>query len=271
MIWQRSKMGFNYYDSIAPLYDQTRWMTEPVAEAVAEAIVKLVKATPETSFLEPGVGTGLNVLPLVKRGYCVTGIDVSKEMLDQFRHKLNRFPQNLTLIHADASLLPFTDQSFDVVLTVHMVHTVANWKTFLDEIDRVLKPGGFYLNAQWITPPARREFEGYFRAIATKHQGAQPAKQRDTALQEIDVEDYFVNKGYGSNYSVAKEWTVNNTVGELLSFFRAKSYGLCWRMPDKTFGVVMSEFEDFCIKHYGSLQTELSSKAKFEIWAYTTA
>lgn len=83
----------NYYDTIAHLYDQTRWLTESVAEEVADFILKLVDAKPETSFLEPVVGTGLNVLPFVKRGYSVTGIDVSPEMLDQFRKKLEKFLQ----------------------------------------------------------------------------------------------------------------------------------------------------------------------------------
>ena len=58
----------NYYNAIAQIYDQSRWMTESVAEDVADFILKLVNATPRTSFLEPGVGTGVNILPLVKRG-----------------------------------------------------------------------------------------------------------------------------------------------------------------------------------------------------------
>lgn len=262
---------FNYYDNIAPIYDQTRWMTEAVAEEVADYFLGLVEATPKTSFLEPGIGTGLNVLPLVKRGYSVTGIDVSEEMLDQIRRKLNPIPQNLTLLHADASQLPFLDQSFDVVLTVHMVHTVSNWKIFLNEIDRVLKPQGFYLNAQWITPPARMEFERYFKAILAKHEVGQTSKQVNTAIEEINVEHYFHSKGYRSNYVIAKEWTVSNTVGELLSFFKSRAYGLCWQMPDETFDLVMNEFEKFCAEHYGSLETELSSEAKFEIWAHTAS
>lgn len=261
----------NYYDNIAQIYDQTRWLTESVAEEVADFILELVDATPETSFLKPGVGTGLNVLPLVRRGYCVTGIDVSQEMLDQFRQKLHKIPQNLKLIHADASQLPFTDQSFDVVLTVHIVHTVSNWKTFLDEIDRVLKPQGFYFNAQWITPPARMEFERYFRAILSKYEVGQASKRLNTAIEEINIEDYFHSKGYRSNHVIAKEWTVSNTVDELLSFFKSRAYGLCWQVSGETFDLVMNEFEKFCAKHYGSLQTELSSEAKFEIWAYTAS
>ncbi len=259
----------NYYDKIAHIYDQTRWMTAAVAEDVATVILNLVKATPTTSFLEPGVGTGLNVLPLVQRGYSVTGIDISSQMLNQFRQKLTGNPANLTLIHADSSQLPLANQSFDVVLTVHMIHTVADWTIFLDEIDRVLKPGGFYLNAQWITPPARKKFEDQFKAIASKYKQPKPSGKRSTGIEQIDVEAYCREKGYRSTYLVAKEWTVTDTVGELIRCFKLKPYGLCWRMPSETFDLVMSELEEFCHMHYGSLQSELSSEAKFEIWAYS--
>ena len=233
----------NYYDYIAQIYDQTRWLTESVAEEVADFILKLTCATPETSFLEPGVGTGLNVIPLVKRGYSVTGIDASQEMLDQFRQKLNITPYNLNLIHGDASQLAFPDNTFDVVLTVHMSHTVSDWRLFLDNIARVLKCGGFYLNCQWITPPARREFEGYFRDILSKYEAIkQNSPSINIATNKIDVEGYLQQKGYVSNYFVAKEWRVSNTVEELLSFFKARAYGLCWRVSDDILYQVINEF-----------------------------
>lgn len=260
----------NYYDNIAQIYDQTRWLTEPVAEEVADFILELVAATPETSFLEPGVGTGLNVLPFVRRGYSVTGIDISQEMLAQFRQKFSETPPNLNLIHADASHLPFPDNHFDVVLTVHLLHAISDKRAFLDNINRVLKPGGFYLNCQWITPPARKKFEDYLRVFFSKNSGTkQESKRINAAIQEINVEEYFHSRGSKSNYFVAKEWTVKNTVKELLGFFRARAYGLCWQVPDETFHKIMNEFEEFCIKHYGSLEEVVSSEAKFEIWAYT--
>jgi ubiquinone/menaquinone biosynthesis C-methylase UbiE len=261
----------NYYDNIAPIYDKTRWMTDSVAEEVADFIVTLVEATPETSFLEPGVGTGLNVLPLVKRGYRVTGIDVSAEMLQQFRQKFKVVPQNLTLLQTDASQLPFPDQSFDVVLTVHMMHTVANGQQFLDEIVRVLKPQGFFLNAQWITPPARMEFERYFRGILSQYNESQDSKPVNAASRGVDMEAYFHSKQYHSNYLIAKEWTVSNTVEELLQFFKSRAYGLCWQVSDERFEQAIAAFEAFCVEHYGSLKTEVSSQAKFEIWAYTAS
>lgn len=259
---------FNYYDNIASIYDQTRWMSESVAEEVADYILELVNAKPDTSFLEPGVGTGLNVLPLVKRGYSVTGIDISQEMLDQFSNKLKGIPQNLSLIQADASQLPFPDHSFDVVLTVHMVHTVSDWQRFLDEVERVLKPGGFYLNAQWVTPPARMEFEHYFKAILAKGTNPPSSSPSHRDNQEINVEDYYGQKGFRANYTVAKNWLVNNTVEELLGFLQARAYGLCWHSSDEKFERALKEFETFCLGHYGSLKTEISSTAQFEIWVF---
>ncbi|MBE9005217.1 class I SAM-dependent methyltransferase [Fortiea sp. LEGE XX443] len=259
----------NYYDNIAPIYDQTRWLTETIAEEVADFILDFVCATPETSFLEPGVGTGLNVIPFVKRGYSVTGIDVSEQMLHQCRQKLNGNPSNLQLIQGDASQLPFPDNSFDIVLTVHMLHTISDWKRFLDEIERVLKPGGFYLNCQWITPPARKEFEGYFREVLSKYKELKPQSQPvNTAREEVNVEGYLRQKGYVSNYLVAKEWTVSNTVEELINFFQLRAYGLCWVTSDENFDLSINEFKEFCIKHYSSLEKIISSEAKFEIWAY---
>ena len=152
-----------------------------------------------------------------------------------------------------------------------MVHTVSNWKIFLNEIERVLKPKGFYLNAQWITPPARMEFEDYFKAVLSKYEGTNISKRIDSEHEGINVEEYFYNKGYRSSNLIAKEWTVSNTVEELLSYFKSRAYGLCWQMSDEIFHRVMDEFEEFCTKNYGSLSTELSSEARFEIWSYTAS
>ncbi|NEQ98287.1 MAG: class I SAM-dependent methyltransferase [Cyanothece sp. SIO2G6] len=259
----------NYYDRIASIYDQTRWMTDAAAAAIADYILDWVNATPNTSFLEPGVGTGLNVMPLVQRGYPVTGMDISQEMLDQFRHKLPSLPSNLTLIQGDASQLPFADASFDVVLTVHMIHTVAQWQSFLDGIERVLKPGGFYLNAQWRVPPARQRFQDQFFEILAGYEGAYTAYPADKLIGAIAIDEYFRNKGYRSDYQLVQEWTVSNTVQELLESYRSRAYGFCWRVSDAVFHTVMDKFETFCLKHYGSLDRVLSSPATFELWAYT--
>ncbi|BAZ37135.1 putative methyltransferase [Calothrix sp. NIES-4101] len=205
----------------------------------------------------------------------MTGIDISEQMLNQFRQKLNGTPENLTLVHADASQLPFENNSFDVVLTVHMLHNVSDRQIFLDEIDRVLKPKGFFLNCRWITPPARREFEACFRAIQSKYETKSKnyppeTKSQERAIEEIDLEQYFREKGYQSNYFVPKEWTVTNTIAELLDFYKLRAYGLCWQVSDEEYDKVIIELKKFCMQRYDSLGKVISSEAKFEIWAYST-
>ncbi|MGB2924170.1 MAG: class I SAM-dependent methyltransferase [Limnothrix sp.] len=260
---------FNYYDHIAKIYDQTRWFDGVLAVEIADFLLALVQATPATTFLEPGIGTGLNVLPLVKQGYAVTGMDISAAMLQQCCRKLGDRPANLTLIQGDASTLPLPDQSFDVVLTVHLTHAVSNVATFADEIHRVLRPGGFLLNAQWLVPPARLEFENHFRVIAAKH--GQPItlfSQPKRLETDVELEQYLLKKGYRKKHHLVKEWTVENTVEELLHNFQLRAYGFCWRIEDAAFEQIMENFTTFCLEHYNSLSAELSSPAKYELWSY---
>jgi hypothetical protein len=61
----------------------------------------------------------------------------------------------------------------------------------------------------------------------------------------------------------------SNTVKELLGFFQARAYGLCWLESDEIFKQAIEEFEKFCLDRYSSLDLILSSTAKFEVWAYT--
>ncbi|QFS50024.1 hypothetical protein [Nostoc sphaeroides] len=110
------------------------------------------------------------------------------------------------------------------------------------------------------------KYESYI--LSQYERTKQKSPNINIATNKIDVKGYLQQKGYVSNYFIAKEWTVSNTVEELLSFFKARAYGLCWRVSDDIFHQVINEFEEFCINHYGSLKTNLSSEAKFEIWAY---
>ena len=47
---------------------------------------------------------------------------------------------------ADMTALPFPDASFDVVVAVHVFHLVRAWRQAVDEVLRVLRPGGVFLH-----------------------------------------------------------------------------------------------------------------------------
>jgi SAM-dependent methyltransferase len=73
----------------------------------------------------------------------VAGVDVSETMLQQGTEELRRSElTNLAFVRADAGNLPFADQSFDAACCFAALHLMENPFRALDEITRVLAPGG---------------------------------------------------------------------------------------------------------------------------------
>jgi phosphatidylethanolamine/phosphatidyl-N-methylethanolamine N-methyltransferase len=93
--------------------------------------------------LEVGVGTGIS-LPGYSSQNRIIGIDLSEAML----RKAQRRVADLSLTNVeqlevmDAEHLLFPDASFDVVVANHVISTVPNPETALDECARMLRPGG---------------------------------------------------------------------------------------------------------------------------------
>ncbi len=72
----------------------------------------------------------------------IIGLDDSHEMLSEAGRKLVGKPQ-ITLVQGDAALpLPFANASFDAVVFANALHYVAQPDSLLQEVHRVLKPGG---------------------------------------------------------------------------------------------------------------------------------
>jgi SAM-dependent methyltransferase len=73
----------------------------------------------------------------------VVGLDASRTMLDRGAAELRRSgAANLTLIRGDATSLPFLDGGFDAVCCFAALHLFSEPTAALDEMSRVLAPGG---------------------------------------------------------------------------------------------------------------------------------
>jgi ubiquinone/menaquinone biosynthesis C-methylase UbiE len=94
---------------------------------------------PVQSVLELGCGTGHWTEFLSSLGFSVTALDVSEAMLRIARQK--NIP-NAKILNADASSLPFEDNSIGLVFTITMLEFVQDIQKVLAEIFRVLQPGG---------------------------------------------------------------------------------------------------------------------------------
>jgi tellurite methyltransferase len=99
--------------------------------------------------LDVGCGKGRNIIYFLKNQFEVFGIDSQPESIAEVI-KLSKqlapgnSPDNFVVAKADA--IPFKDEFFDLVICNAMLHFAENknhFESMLDEIWRVLKPGGF--------------------------------------------------------------------------------------------------------------------------------
>jgi phosphatidylethanolamine/phosphatidyl-N-methylethanolamine N-methyltransferase len=93
--------------------------------------------------LEVGVGTGV-ALNRYAPHLSITGIDLSPDMLALARRRaLREHLSNVRdLIVMDAGDLAFPNESFDTVAIMYTITVVPHPQTVLEEVARVLKPGG---------------------------------------------------------------------------------------------------------------------------------
>ena len=93
--------------------------------------------------LEIGCGTGTDLLQFLAAGANAFGIDLSNRSVDLAKERLRLFGFDRgRVLVADAESLPFPDGSFDLVYSWGVLHHTPDITKALDEIYRVLRPGG---------------------------------------------------------------------------------------------------------------------------------
>lgn len=94
--------------------------------------------------LDAGCGSGELMQILTLRGYDLTGMDMSHEMLDLTRKKISAVTdsEETRLVSGDIESIPFDNGSFDIVTTAGVIEYLENDDKVLEEFNRVLKQDG---------------------------------------------------------------------------------------------------------------------------------
>jgi SAM-dependent methyltransferase len=126
------------FDRAAAYYDETRGLTEVAMRQQTELLAGQLHGRGRT--LEVGVGTGQVALPLAAAGIPMTGLDLAEPMIRVLVEKAGTLPFPLVL--GDATRLPFADASFGAGVARWVFHLIARWRIALEELVRVVRPGG---------------------------------------------------------------------------------------------------------------------------------
>jgi len=92
------------------------------------------------NILEVGCGPALFSYRLSQSGKRVTALDNSSKMIKFAKQNFSN--SQLHLIQGSAHRLPFTDNSFDAVLSASLISIIPNPQQAMAEMRRVTKPGG---------------------------------------------------------------------------------------------------------------------------------
>lgn len=128
--------------------------TFPFSDLKTRALAKILSSgsdTPLNTILVVGCGKGIEAAVLADTlSAQVTGIDIET----YFDETASQFAD---LRQGDATRMEFPDEHFDAVYSFHALEHIPDYKQALNEIRRVLRPGGVWL----IATPNRYRLVGY--------------------------------------------------------------------------------------------------------------
>jgi len=122
------------YTNMAQIEDRHFWFIQTRA-MVRDALLR-EGITPQSKLLDIGCGTG-GTMHVIHDICSPSGIDMSLQALEYATKKIDA-----PVAQADATVLPFTENTFDFAIALDVIEHIQNDVQVLREIKRVLKPGG---------------------------------------------------------------------------------------------------------------------------------
>ena len=113
--------------------------------------LKNAKNKKEINVLDIGTGPGFFSILLAERGYNVSAVDYTEEMLVKAKDNAGIFKDEIDFRRMDAQNLDFDNNQFDLIVTRNLTWVLEDPEKAYKEWFRVLKPGGKLLNfdANW--------------------------------------------------------------------------------------------------------------------------
>lgn len=136
------------YTHLAKFYDRLMAVDYQRWEAYLRSILKRHNCAPQ-NLLDLGCGTGNLTIPLARRGYTLTGIDISAEMVGAAVAKAERENLMISFLVQDMRSLAVAGAPFDAVFSacdaLNYLLTAEDLRQAFQAVGRHLKSGGLFL------------------------------------------------------------------------------------------------------------------------------
>ena len=244
------------FDSIAAVYDDTRVFDPDCFNAALDFITARFPPSRHKKLFEPGIGTGRIAIPFAERGYDVTGVDISDEMLKKLPEKLKHQPSLPVVFQkADVSSLPFPDDTFDIAVAVHVFHLIRDWKKALEEVFRVLRPEAQLVFLYTGTGSEIPDIKTRYRELCVT--GGHPA--RHIGMQNAaELDDYIAAIGRRIERLRDRwQWTSRVWLDKALADMKSRFYSFTNLVPDDVHLEAIEKLERELAEQYGDLAMEV--------------
>ncbi len=159
------------FDSISHKYDfLNHFLSLGVDHIWRKKAISRLKSLQPKKILDVATGTAdLAIAALKLNPDQVVGIDLSENMLSVGRKKLSKKGiEHINLMQGDSENLPFEDDAFDAITVGFGVRNYENLEKGLNEMKRVLRPGGKLVVLEFSKPsafPIKQMFTFYSKYI----------------------------------------------------------------------------------------------------------
>lgn len=120
-----------------------------IDEVPPRHLLERVPVSPGMEVLDVATGTGNVAIRAAQLGADVTGLDLTPELLEAARERVEGSGLEIEWVEGDAEDLPFEDGRFDCVLSTFGVQFAPRHEVVARELLRVTKPGGTIGVVNW--------------------------------------------------------------------------------------------------------------------------
>lgn len=163
------------FDNISHRYDfLNHLLSLGIDKGWRKKAINLIRPLNPKQLLDVATGTGdFAIAALTLNPEKITGVDISAGMLEVGKKKIadRNLSNRIELLIGDSENLPFSDKSFDAVTVAFGVRNFENLERGLQEIYRVLKPGGMLVVLEFSRPrkfPFKHVYNFYFKFVLPK-------------------------------------------------------------------------------------------------------